>query len=159
MSALCLLALPARRAAAAPLQVQQLPLEVPQAFEQAAQGQGPAVKVKQERPAARQERPPKLPHLKIKVCNVGFASHTAWANGFAAASVQHDVDVLTVKPDRWKWRMQCGAVEFASQVRIPDAPRPRPRPRPRAHKHPQANARPPTQTKPRLGVLRSAPSR
>ena len=54
--------------------------------------------------------------LKVKVCGVAFASHAAWADGYAVASTRHTVDVVAIKPDRWKWRMQCSSIEFADRV-------------------------------------------
>jgi glycosyltransferase involved in cell wall biosynthesis len=50
--------------------------------------------------------------LRVAICGVGFASHTRWAEGLAASSA-HTVAVRMSPPDKWKWRMQCGAVEFA----------------------------------------------
>ena len=50
--------------------------------------------------------------LRVAICGVGFTSHTRWAEGLAASSA-HDVTVRMSPPERWKWRMQCGGVEFA----------------------------------------------
>ncbi len=42
-------------------------------------------------------------------------SHRAWADGFAAHSM-HDVRLVTLPAENWRWRMRGGAVTLADQV-------------------------------------------
>lgn len=42
-------------------------------------------------------------------------SHRAWAEGYAAAST-HDVELVSLPGERWKWRLRGGAIELASLI-------------------------------------------
>ena len=42
-------------------------------------------------------------------------SHRAWADGYAAHSM-HDVTLVTLPAENWRWRMRGGAVALADQV-------------------------------------------
>ena len=58
--------------------------------------------------------------LRIRLCVMGFKSHSTWAEGYARASA-HRVTVATVGGDRWKWRMQVlwgGAVRWGCFLRV-----------------------------------------
>eukprot|EP00041_Stephanoeca_diplocostata_P024004 m.600670 g.600670 ORF g.600670 m.600670 type:complete len:556 (+) comp22434_c0_seq12:318-1985(+) len=52
--------------------------------------------------------------IHIGLCTVAFPSHVAWAKGYAKSSRKAIVDIFDMPADRWKWRMQCGAVEFVA---------------------------------------------
>lgn len=54
----------------------------------------------------------------VQVCLVESfhgGSHRAWAEGYAASS-SHEVTVLTLPAENWRWRMRGGAVALADQV-------------------------------------------
>lgn len=52
-------------------------------------------------------------------------SHRAWADGYARAST-HDVTLLTMPAENWRWRMRGAAVELSEQVGVMYADRPPP---------------------------------
>eukprot|EP00039_Didymoeca_costata_P032489 m.38019 g.38019 ORF g.38019 m.38019 type:complete len:742 (-) comp9382_c0_seq1:3463-5688(-) len=55
------------------------------------------------------------PPLRIALCTVTFPSHQAWAEGYANHS-RHEVCILRVSGDRWKWRMQCDSLPLTEEL-------------------------------------------
>lgn len=53
----------------------------------------------------------------VKVCFIvmGFASHQTWAEGYKRAA-NHDVELIIVPTDRWKWRMLASVAEYEHKI-------------------------------------------
>lgn len=61
--------------------------------------------------------------MNILFLVTGFASHVTWAEGYARACRQrqsHDVRIVIIPGDRWKFRMLCGGAELVQHVSLDD---------------------------------------
>ena len=67
--------------------------------------------------------PKRLASLRIVLVEPWFGgSHRSWAEGYAKHSA-HDVELLTLPPEGWKWRLRGGAValaQAATKIAPPD---------------------------------------